>query len=268
MGLKVYIAVDLEGISGVYYWAQADKRNPTHPAFQEARALMMGDIEAVIEGCIAAGATEIIVRDGHGGGKNLIPERMHPKATYIGGAARGMAALPELDASVAAMILLGYHAMMGTADGVLHHTQSHAARRRYFYNGQECGELVQHALRAGHFGVPVVLLSGDAATCREARRFLGESVITVCTKIGYAEECARLFPPAIVRAQLRQAAEKAVCGRTSVHPYAISLPIAGRLLFPDKALADAYPPKSPLTRRADEVSYEHIFETAEDVAEF
>lgn len=266
--MKIYIAVDLEGISGVYYWAQADKRNPTHPAYQEARALMMGDIEAVIEGCIAGGATEIIVRDGHAGGKNLIPEKMHPRATYIGGAAHDLPALPELDASFAAMILLGYHAMKGTADGVLNHTQSHVAQRRYFYNGQECGELVQHALRAGHFGIPVVLLSGDAATCREARRFLGESIMTVCTKVGYAEEYARLFPPAIVRTQLRQAAEKAMRGHMAVRPYALPLPITGRLLFPDKALADAYSPKSPLTRRADAVCYERVFETAEDVIEF
>ncbi len=79
-----------------------------------------------------------------------------------------------LDESFAGVIQLGAHAMMGTPDGVLNHTQSSRGENRYWYNGVESGELVQVAALAGHFGVPTIMVSGDEATCRESRKFFGD----------------------------------------------------------------------------------------------
>lgn len=265
--MKIYIAVDLEGISGVFRWAQV--KDMTNLDYQEARRLMMADIDAVIDGCLAGGAKEIIVRDGHHGGINVIPELMNPKATYyICGYQKGMPVLMGLDENINGLILLGYHAMAGTKDGVLRHTQSSASGRRYFYNDREFGEIGQHALMAGHFGVPVIMVSGDDATCREAKDFLGENIITTSTKKGYGEEYARLFPPSNVHKELTNAVEKAVRNNGSFKPFTLPLPIAGRLSFPKKETADSYKKKSEQTRRIDDFGFERIFNENKDILEF
>lgn len=240
----------------------------TTAEYQEARRLMMMDIAAVIEGCLAAGTRRIVVRDGHDGAHNILPEMMHLKAEYVCGYASGMTLYPGLDRSVDGMILLGYHAMAGTRDGLLAHTQSSATGRRYFYNGRECGEIAQHALMAGHREVPIILVSGDAATCREARRFLGKNVRTAPVKRGFATEYARLLPPAAAHDLLRRTAEQAVRGIGSMRPFSMKLPITGRLVFPTKELADSCKPLSQETRRVDEVTFERVFLSADDVCLF
>src|SRR5690606_13052108 len=88
----------------------------------------------------------------------------------------------------------GLHAMMGTEDGVLHHTQSSRNENRYWYNGVESGEIVQAALIAGHYDVPPIMVSGDEAVCRETRQFFGPECVTVSTKRGINREAAVLYP--------------------------------------------------------------------------
>lgn len=263
--MKVYLNVDIEGISGIFNWKQTNDK--CEWAYQEARCLMMKDIDAAIEGCLSAGADEIVVRDGHHGGRNAIPELMHPKASYICGYASGLPVFPELAGS-AAMLCIGFHSKWGTPDGVLNHTQSRAGERRYFYNGVECGELAQHSLTAGHYGVPVPLVEGDAALCREAKELLGNNIFTVCTKTGYAEEYAKLTPPAVIREQLREAAEQAVRQADRFQPFQMEFPIHGRLVFPDKERADTYAVKSDQTRRVDDTSFERDFDLASDILLF
>ncbi|HOJ39788.1 MAG TPA: M55 family metallopeptidase, partial [bacterium] len=108
----------------------------TGPEFTEAMKLLVADIAAVVEGLKQAGVKEIYVIDGHDGGNNFLPEFMVPAVRYITGYLRGRLCW-GLDESFAGVILLGYHAMNGTADGVLHHTQSSLAEARYFYHGVE-----------------------------------------------------------------------------------------------------------------------------------
>jgi D-amino peptidase len=120
---------------------------------------------------------------------------MHPGATYITGKPRpGAGNLTDLDETFDGMVMIGFHAMMGTPDGVLNHTQSSKSENRYWYNGVESGELAQNALIAGHFNVPLIMVTGDEATCREAHQFFGEDIVTVATKKGFAREAAELYP--------------------------------------------------------------------------
>ena len=183
---KIYVLTDLEGISGVYKFTQT-RETDTVPA-REAREYFMGDLAAVIRGLRDGGATEILVLDGHGN-TALLPHLMAPGAKYITGRP-----LPKefygLDDSYAGVVFFGFHAMMGTPDGVLNHTQSSKTENRYWYNGVESGELVQCAALAGHFGVPPILVSGDEATCREAERFFGPTCVTVAVKKGINREAA------------------------------------------------------------------------------
>jgi D-amino peptidase len=223
--VKIYIVTDLEGISGVFQFAQT--REPHTPLNEKAREYFMGDVAAVVRGLRKAGASEIVVLDGHGS-QAVVPHLMTPGAKYITGVPRPEV-MSGLDKTFSGMILLGYHAMMGTPDGVLNHTQSSKSENRYWYNGVESGELAQCALIAGHFGVPPIMVTGDEATCREARKFFGRSCVTVAVKRGIARESAELYPFAETRKALYEGAMKAVAAIPKCKPYRIEMPIKAKM---------------------------------------
>lgn len=221
--IKIYVNTDLEGISGVYKFAQT--REKDSPLNIQACEYFMGDLAAVIKGLRDGGADEIVVLDGHGS-QCIIPHLMVPGARYITGLPRpGAGNLSELDSTFSGMVMLGFHAMMGTPDGVLHHTQSSRTENRYWYNGVESGELAQNALIAGHYNVPFIMVTGDDATCREARRFFGDDLVTVSTKKGLSREAAVLYPFEETRKALYEGARRAVSLISKCKPYRIALPV-------------------------------------------
>lgn len=222
--LRIYIVTDLEGASGVYRFAQT--REPGNPLGEKAKEYLMGDIAAVVRGLRAAGATDIVVLDGHGS-QAFVPHLMEPGAKYITGTPRP-GPLTGLDESFAGMVQLGAHAMMGTSDGVLCHTQSSRSENRYWYNGVESGELVQCAAIAGYYGVPTIMVTGDEATCRESRRFFGPECVTVSVKRGIAREAAELYPFDETRPALYEGAKRAVAAIANCQPYKLSLPIQAK----------------------------------------
>lgn len=123
---------------------------------------------------------------------------------------------------------LGYHAMNETPDRVLHHTQSSLSETKYWCNGVECGELFQNAVVAGYYGVPLIMVTGDVATCREAKRFFGDECITVATKKGYSREAAELYPFEETRKALYEGAKKAISAIQKCKPYTLDFPIKGK----------------------------------------
>ncbi len=271
--MKVFIFTDLEGVSGVCRFTQtSDKTDargqPPHlrmvdwAAYDEARHLLMGDINACIEGLIEAGIDEILVRDGHGIPYNFVPEMMHRRARHIVGGwyDRPLGGLePDCDGA----ILLGHHAMAGTPDGILCHTQSPERGDRYWYNGRETGEIGQEALVAGHFDIPVVMVTGDDAACREAREFFGDEIITVSVKQGLGREAAVFVAPEVARRMIREGAREAVARIPRCKPYKIDLPIHARLAVKDKETADKLRPRRGT--RVDDVTFEAAFDSAADI---
>ncbi len=222
--VKIYVNTDLEGISGVFKFAQT--REKDSPANLQACEYFMGDVAAVVRGLRDGGATEVVVLDGHGS-QAVLPHLMVPGAVYITGTPRpGAGNLSELDSSFAGMVMVGFHAMMGTPDGVLHHTQSSRTENRYWYNGVESGELVQNAAIAGHYGVPAIMVTGDEATCREAKRFLGDDLVTVAVKKGLARESAVLYPFEEARKALYEGARRAIATIGARRPFGLQAPIA------------------------------------------
>ena len=112
--IKVYINTDLEGISGIYKFDQT--RQKENPLNMLACEYFMGDVAAVVRGLRDAGVTEIVVLDGHGS-QAVIPHLMEPGAKYVTGLPRpGPGNLTGLDSSYTGIIMLGFHAMMGTPD--------------------------------------------------------------------------------------------------------------------------------------------------------
>ena len=227
---KIYIVTDLEGVSGVYKFDQTREKDT--PLNIQACEYFMQDLAAVVRGLRDGGATEVLVLDGHGY-QAVIPHRMEPGAKYVTGSPKPGNPLWGLDRSFAGMVQFGAHAMMGTADGVLNHTQSSKSENRYWYNGIESGELAQCALIAGHFGVPTILVTGDEATCREATKFFGPECVTVAVKQGVSREAAVLYPFEETRKALYDGARKAIAAIPKCKPYITEMPIKARMQYLD-----------------------------------
>lgn len=223
-GLKIFILTDLEGASGVYKMAQIE--SPDDPLGREACEYLMGDVAAAVRGFRDAGATEIVVLDGHGVG-TLVPHLMEPPARYIAGRK-----MPEpmqgLDETFDGFVIIGQHAMMGTPDGVLHHTQTISRENRYWYNGVESGEIAMNGILAAHFNVPPIMVSGDEAACREATQFFGPECVTVAVKKGIGREAAELYPFEETRRALYEGAKRAVAAIPRCRPYRVTFPIQAK----------------------------------------
>jgi D-amino peptidase len=236
--IKIFIETDLEGVSGVYNFTQT--REKGSPENIQACEYFMGDLAAVVRGLRDGGATEIIVIDGHGN-QAMIPHLMEPGAKYVTGKPRPEGNRWSLDKSYAGIVMFGFHAMNGTPDGVLCHTQSSASENRYWYNGIESGELAQTASIAGYFGVPPILVTGDVATCREASKFFGDGVVTVATKEGLAREAAVLYPFEEVRKALYEGAKKSIAAIPKCKPYIMTTPIKVKEEWLEKAPSTILP---------------------------
>ncbi len=233
--MRIYISTDLEGISGVTYWDQT--RDRTHLLYQEARHLLTAEINACVDGCLDGGATEITVSDGHGGGFNVVPEELHPGAGYVTGPGRPRPGC-GMEEGIDGLILLGYHAMNGVEDGVMHHTQSSLGENKYWYNGIESGEIVQTSLVAGYYGIPPIMCTGDLRCCEEARHFLGDHIITVVVKEGYSRTSCRMLAPQKARAMIREAAKNAMGIIPQCSPFRMDLPITARMRLQDTERID------------------------------
>jgi len=218
--VKIYIVSDMEGISAVYQWNQVRQG---HPYYERYRRILTDEVNAAVEGALAAGAETVVVNDGHGSEDyNLDWERLHP-AVYVERADSSTNILPSLDESFRAVLLVGYHAMEGTEDAVLAHTQNHEAWQSYRVNGILLGEIGQMALIAGGKSVPVSYISGDRAAVEEARGLLGQDLPGTIVKWGFSGGKARCLHPAETARRIRVDVEAALRG-AGRQPYVLSAP--------------------------------------------
>ena len=215
---KVYVFVDMEGVSGI---TCSEQTLPGAARYEEGRQLMAGDINACVAGCFAAGATAVVVRDGHGAGTNVVPADVDARATLVQGPTPGVRFKGIEGAE--ALILLGYHAQALTPGAVLAHTYSSATIQRLWLNGFEVGETAVDALIAGEHGVPVVMVSGDDKVAAEARRWIPG--VEVCeTKTGTGPQSAEALPLEAARGLIQARTEAAVRKRRDVRPVRASYP--------------------------------------------
>lgn len=226
--LRVFISADMEGIAGVVNKEQSGPEGFEYGLF---RKLMTGEVNAAIDGALAAGATKITVADSHGNGLSLLPDELNPKARLIRSWPRPLAMMQGVEGGFDAVLLIGYHASGNTADAVLAHTNS---GRRYVsvrLNGQHASEGLINAAIAGHYGVPVVLVSGDEAAVAEIQRTAGAGIAGVAVKRAVGLTSADSLSPEAAREQIRTAAEKALGKLGSVKPYQLSRPVRLEVVF-------------------------------------
>jgi D-amino peptidase len=218
-GLKVFISVDMEGIAGVISGSECSPRGRDYDYFRE---LMTLETNAAIEGAIAAGAIEIVVRDGHGSKTNVFPALLHKKAKLL----RGSTNRPEnmmlgIDETFDAVLFIGYHAKAGTKDGILAHTSSGNVID-LSVNGVSLPEAGYNALIAGLFDVPVVFLAGDNWICQQAMDLFGE-ISTVETKVGMGSSELGLHPD-VVQDKIRTEVTKVLRDLFPYKPYKMKPP--------------------------------------------
>ncbi len=234
---------DMEGVSGIVNEAQV---KPGTSAYDEARFLLAGDVNAAVAGAFDAGATTVTVSDGHARGFNLPMERMDARVTYERPRS-GLNLMPAMNAEVDALFAVGMHAMSGTAHAFLEHTQSSANWHRYFVSGVECGEIAQCAYYAGVYGVPLVFASGDLAAAEEARRLVPK-VEAVSVKEALGREACRSRSPDSAHALIRAGARKALYQPSEIAPCALEFPIEIRLEFNRCSSADEFERRPGYTR--------------------
>jgi D-amino peptidase len=231
--MKIYIAADFEGISGICNGWQLEMDKPWHI---EARHLLMGDINAAVQGVIDGGATEVMVWDNHSGGHNVIMEDLHEAADLVGGGPHNPR-FPCLDNSFGGLLLIGYHAMSGTEAAVLDHTYDSQRIRSIAINGQQMGEVELDALWAGRLGVPVIMVSGDDKVCTEARRFLG-GIEAAIVKLGIQREMAKVISPKRARRLIQDTAKQALKLVGVAKPFVINPPYEKRIVYTRSDYAD------------------------------
>jgi len=187
--VKVFVVSDMEGVAGIVKWQQVDGVKEKR-AYHEGRELYTEEINAAVRGAKSAGATEIVVMDCHGAGggwnfNSLIPELLDPACEFVV-QDHWTEYTAFLESGCDAALFVGMHAMAGTADGVLSHTVSGQAWRGLSFNGTLVGETGINAALCGRWGVPVLLVTGDRAVCREGKELLGDGLTTVDVKEGSA----------------------------------------------------------------------------------
>lgn len=188
--LKVFISVDMEGISGVVTSEECGASGSDYGYF---RRIMSEEANAAVLGAFDAGATEVVVRDSHGSARNILPGLLDPQARLIrdwSGGPQGM--MEGLDGSFDAVVFIGYHARAGTPDAIIDHTSSGNVTD-FAINGQSLPEAGYNALMATHYGVPVVFVAGDQAVVDQVQELFGE-VATVATKEGIGAASNGLHP--------------------------------------------------------------------------
>ena len=233
--LKVFISVDMEGISGIVH---SDQTTPGTDEYADGCAWMVADVNAAVEGAFAAGATDVVVNDSHGSMRNINPAQLHPRAVLISGSPKPLSMMQGIDSSFAACLFIGYHARAGTENAVLDHTISSSVVRSIRVNGIEMPELGLNAVLAGCFGVPAVLVSGDTAVCRQAAEILGKDVVTVAVKEAYGRLAARLVPMAEARLKITAGVKEALGKLASAKPYTLSAPYIFEIAYHVSAQAD------------------------------
>lgn len=245
--MRVLIAVDMEGISGVVHW---DQVNPNHAEYTRFRQIMTEEVNAAIDGALDGGATSVLVTDGHNDGRNILIEKLHVPARLNSGSPAPLS-MVEGAQQAEVVFFIGYHARANTPDAILCHTWSDQVRGVWL-NDREVGEIGLNAAVCGSFGARVSLITGDRATVQEAIDLLGpiESVVVKTANSRMSAEC---LPIEETRTAIRHAAAHAMVRQ--IPPLVITAPIRLRVQLTrpdqiDRALA------VPGSQRVDGVTIE------------
>lgn len=225
--MKVYISTDFEGVAGIVDWDQI--MVGSHD-YDMGRRLLLGELNAAIDGASKAGATEFVVNDSHSTMRNLEPDLIHGKATLITGRHKPMYMMEGLDSSFDAIFFLGYHGSIGASQAILSHSYNPRAIWEARINDQIVGETAINALVASHYGVPIALVTGDQVTAVEAEQ-LSPSPVGVAVKRSISRFAAESLHPEVARQRISAGATHALTAGRPASPPRFPTPTTLELTF-------------------------------------
>src|SRR5215207_4000675 len=246
--MKILIATDMEGITGVTTWEQV---TPGHAEYARFRRLMTQDVNAAIRGAFDAGADEVVVADGHWNGSNILIEELDARARLNTGSPSPLSMMEGIDQSIDAVMFIGYHARNGSPGAILDHTWSSRTVANIWLNDILTGEYGLNAAVAGHFGAPVIMVSGDQTACAQVIELLGglETAVVKQASGRFAAEC---LAPQVTQEIIRLSAARAVerlAGGDMPDPFVLDTPITVTVEFFSSDMADRAT-RVPFTKRA------------------
>ncbi len=235
--MKILIATDMEGITGVTTW---DQVTPGHEEYARFRKLMTQDVNAAIRGAVEAGADDILVADGHWNGSNILIEELDPRARLNTGSPSPFSMMQGIDESVDGVMFVGYHARNGSPNAILDHTWSSRTVANVWINDMLTGEYGLNGAVAGHFGVPVIMVTGDQTACAQVVEILGE-MDTAIVKQASGRFAAECLSPQATQELIFVAAARAVtrlAGGEVPDPFVVDVPVRVTAEFFTSDMAD------------------------------
>ena len=236
--MKILIAADMEGITGVVHW---DQVNPNHSEYARFRKLMTADVNAAIRGAFAGGASSVIVTDGHNNGRNILIEELDERASLTSGSPAPFSMVSGVDEDVDGVMFVGYHGRMGAQNAILDHTWSDERVSGLWINGRAFGESGLNGAVCGHFNVPVIMASGDQTLCAEVQEFFGNKIETAQVKKAVSRMSAECLPPAVTTKLIEEIAKRAVINlksKKAPKPFKVGAPIKMTVEFEQSDMAD------------------------------
>jgi D-amino peptidase len=206
--VRIFISTDFEGVAGIVDWDQIMVGSHDYAL---GRRLLLAEVNAAIDGASHGGADSFLVNDSHSTMRNLEPDLLHSRASLLSGKHKPMYMMEGLDDSFAAIFFLGYHGSIGASHAVLSHSYNPRAIWEARLNGRVVGETALNALVAAHYGVPIVLVTGDQVTAAEAEQ-LSPAPHTVQVKRSVSRYGAESLHPEVACERIQQAAEQATRG--------------------------------------------------------
>lgn len=224
---KFYISADMEGVAGVVTDHQL---SPEGFEWERYREFMTLEVLEAIDAARGAGFDTFVVSDSHGTGENLLIDRFETDTTIVRSWPRPLAMVEGIDDTFAAAAFIGYHSATTNPRGVRAHTMSSANLTAIRLHGEPASEALINAAIAGHFGVPVVAMSGDDAAVEETQSLLGP-VGGAVTKWTCGFHSARTLTPVAARARIREAVTEGLAGLQDRTPYVVPTPVPLELRF-------------------------------------
>ncbi len=235
--MKLLIATDMEGITGVMHW---DQVTPGHNEYERFRKLMTWDVNAAIRGAADAGVEEFVVVDGHWFGYNILIEELDSRARLVSGTGGPLAMVEGAANGIDAAFFIGYHARAGSLNAILDHTWSSSRVYNVWMNDMLVGETGLNAAVCGHFGAPVLLVSGDQTLAAEAAALI-PGIETAIVKTASARMSAECLPPEESEQVIYSKAYKAIQqfhSSKSPQPFVPGIPLTLKVELGTTEMAD------------------------------
>lgn len=262
-GKKIYISADMEGLAGAVTMAQL---GPGGFEYEKYRKIYTAEVNAAIDAAFKAGATEILVSDSHGNGQGLLVDELNQNVQLVRSWPRPFGMMQGIDDTFDGVFFIGYHASATSSEGIRAHTMSSAHLAAVKLNGVSMSEASYNAAIAGHFNVPVLMISGDNAATNEAASIIGD-IEQAVVKWAYGFHSGRTLLPTAAKAVIAEKAEKAMVKIGQIKPYKLTGPIELDITFqsyqPSEVLAYL-----PIVERIDARTVRYIGADMVEVSKF